>query len=40
MMPGDVVIKQIVNDGVLMVLLRTIVAWLYRDAATPLRAGS
>jgi hypothetical protein len=38
-MPGDVVIKQIVYDGVLMVLLGTIVAWLYRDAATPHRAG-
>src|SRR5882757_155506 len=38
-MPGDVVIKQIVYDGVLMVLLGTIVAWLYRDAAAPLRAG-
>ena len=37
-MPGDVVIKQIVYDGVLMVLLGTIVAWLYRDATTPLRA--
>jgi hypothetical protein len=29
-MPGDVVIKQIVFDGVLTVLLGTIVAWLYR----------
>jgi hypothetical protein len=38
-MPGEVVIKQIVYDGILMVLLGTIVAWLYRDAATPLRAG-
>ena len=38
-MPGDVVIKQVVYDGVLMVLLGTILAWLYRDAATPLRAG-
>jgi hypothetical protein len=38
-MPGDLVIKQIVYDGVLMVLLGTIVAWLYRGAATPLRAG-
>jgi hypothetical protein len=37
-MPWDVVIKQIVFDGVLMVILGTIVAWLYRDTATPLRA--
>jgi hypothetical protein len=37
-MPSDVVIKQIVYDGVLMVLLGAIVAWLYRDAPTPLRA--
>jgi hypothetical protein len=33
-MPGGVVIKQIVFDGVLMVILGMIVAWLYRDAAT------
>jgi hypothetical protein len=39
-MPGNVVIKQIVYDGVLMVLLGTIVAWLYRDAVPPARAGS
>ena len=32
-MPGEVVIKQIVFDGVLMVILGTIVAWLYRDRA-------
>ena len=38
-MPGDVVIKQILFEGVLMVILGTIVAWLYRDAATPVRAG-
>ena len=38
-MPGEVVIKQIVCDGVLMLILGTIVAWLYRDAATPPRAG-
>jgi len=31
-MPGEVVIKQIVFDGVLMVILGIIVAWLYRDA--------
>jgi hypothetical protein len=29
-MPGDVVIKQIAFDGVLTVILGTIVAWLYR----------
>lgn len=33
-MPGEVVIKQIVFDGVLTVILGTIVAWLYRDTAT------
>jgi hypothetical protein len=38
-MPAGVVIKQILFEGVLMVVLGTIVAWLYRDAATPLRAG-
>jgi hypothetical protein len=38
-MPGDVVVKQIVYGSVLMVLLGTIVAWLYRDSAVPLRAG-
>jgi hypothetical protein len=38
-MPGEVVIRQIVCDGVLLVILGTIVAWLYRDAAKPLRAG-
>jgi hypothetical protein len=38
-MPGNVVIKQILCDGVLIVILGTIVAWFYRDAATPLRAG-
>ena len=32
-MPGDVVIKQIVFDGVLTVILGTIVAWLYRSRA-------
>jgi hypothetical protein len=37
-MPGDVVIKQIVFDGVLTVILGVIVAWLYRSPATPLRA--
>ncbi|HXI47190.1 MAG TPA: hypothetical protein VNH39_01285 [Steroidobacteraceae bacterium] len=38
-MPGDVAIKQILFESVLMLMLGTIVAWLYRDAATPLRAG-
>ena len=38
-MPGEVVIKQIVFDGVLMVILGMIVAWLYRDTAKPLQAG-
>jgi len=32
-MPGEVVIKQIVFDGILMVILGAIVAWLYRDRA-------
>jgi hypothetical protein len=30
-MPGGLVIKQIVFDGILTVILGTIVAWLYRD---------
>lgn len=34
-MPGAVVIKQIIFDGILMVILGTIVAWLYRDKAAP-----
>ncbi len=34
-MPGEVVIKQIVFDGVLMLVLGAIVAWLYRDGARP-----
>jgi hypothetical protein len=38
-MPGEVVIKQIVFDGILMVVLGMIVAWLYRDGATAPRAG-
>jgi len=37
--PAAVVIKQILFEGVLMVILGTIVAWLYRGAATPLRTG-
>ena len=38
-MPGDVVVKQIVYDGILTVILGTIVAWFYRDTAKPLRVG-
>jgi hypothetical protein len=38
-MPGDVVIKQIIFDGILMVVLGMIVAWLYRGTATAPRAG-
>jgi hypothetical protein len=38
-MPENVVFKQILCEGVLMVILGTIVAWLYRNTATPLRAG-
>ena len=37
-MPGNVVIKQIDCDGILMVILGMIVAWLYRNSPTP-RAG-
>jgi hypothetical protein len=33
-MPAGVVIKQILFDGVLLVILGAIVAWLYRDRAT------
>jgi hypothetical protein len=33
-MPGEVVIKQILFDGVLTVILGTIVAWLYRDVTS------
>jgi hypothetical protein len=32
-MPGAVVIKQILFDGLLMLILGAIVAWLYRDTA-------
>jgi hypothetical protein len=32
-MPGDVVTKQIVYDGALMIVLGVIVAWVYRGAA-------
>jgi hypothetical protein len=38
-MPGEVVIKQIIFDGILMVVLGMIVAWLYRGTATAPRAG-
>jgi len=38
-MPGEVVVKQIVFDGVLMVILGIIAAWLYRDTASPPHAG-
>jgi hypothetical protein len=38
-MPGDVVVKQIVFDGVLVVILGIIVAWLYRNTATPVQGG-
>jgi hypothetical protein len=31
-MPGDIVIKQIVYDGMLIVILGIIVAWVYRGA--------
>jgi hypothetical protein len=34
-MPGNVVVKQIVFDGVLMVILGVVVSWLYRDKAAP-----
>jgi len=33
-MPSSLVIKQIIFDGVLMVILGVVVAWLYRDQAT------
>jgi hypothetical protein len=32
-MPGDVVVKQLLCEGILMVLLGAIVAWLYRARA-------
>ncbi len=37
-MPGDVAVKQILFDGILMLILGTVVAWLYRGTA-PARAG-
>jgi hypothetical protein len=33
-MPESMLIKQIVYDGILMVILGTIVAWIYRGAVT------
>jgi hypothetical protein len=38
-MPASVVIKQIVFDGILLVILGIIVAWLYRGAGTAQRAA-
>ncbi len=38
-MPGSVVIKQIVFDGILLVILGSIVAWLYRGTGTVQRAA-
>ena len=38
-MPGNVVVKQILFDGILMLILGTVVAWLYRGTAAPARAG-
>ena len=38
-MPANVVIKQIVFDGILLVILGIIVAWLYRGTGTPQRAA-
>jgi len=32
-MPADVVVKQVIFDGLLMMILGMIVAWLYRDKA-------
>jgi len=34
-LPGVMVVKQIIFSGILVVVLGIIVAWLYRDAATP-----
>jgi hypothetical protein len=38
-MPAQVVIKQILFDGVLMVILGMIVAYMYRDTVRPRAAG-
>jgi hypothetical protein len=38
-MPGALVVKQIVFDGILTVILGAIVAWLYRNTAAPLQRG-
>lgn len=34
-LPGVMVVKQIIFSGILIVVLGIIVAWLYRDTATP-----
>ncbi len=34
-LPGTMVLKQIIFSGILVILLGIIVAWLYRDKATP-----
>jgi hypothetical protein len=39
-MPGAMAARQIVFDGVLIVLLGMLVAWLYRNAAGRPRAAS
>ena len=38
-MPGEVVVKQIAFDGILMVVLGIIAAWLYRDSARSVSSG-
>ena len=39
-MPANLVIKQIVSDGILMVILGIVVAWLYRDTTAPAQVSS
>jgi hypothetical protein len=34
-MPGDLVVKQILFDGILLLVLGAIVAWLYRAPVRP-----
>jgi len=34
-LPGTMVVKQIIFSGILIIILGIIVAWLYRDRATP-----
>jgi hypothetical protein len=34
-MPGNVVVKQIIFESILMVILGTLIAWLYRDKTAP-----